>query len=231
LPARILLINPNTSLRITAILAEQARSIAGCLAEIHAVTAPYGSAALETPADLHVAARAVLDVIASSGAFDAAIIGAFGDPGLDQAAAIAPMPVFGLGRSGLLEAARNGRRFAIVTVGEKLRADIERAVGNLGLAGPLVALRFLPQGVLDIANDRAAILDAAVEVAAACASNDGAEVVLFGGAPFAGIGADIAHRLSIPVLDGLTAAMQHAMGAVRPPDLLEQDRFRLNRLP
>jgi len=133
--------------------------------------------------------------------------------------AIAPMPVFGLGRSGLLEAARDGRRFAIVTVGEKLRSDIERAVANLGYAAQLVALRFLAQGALDIANDRAAILDAAVQSAAACASDDGAEVVLFGGAPFAGIGSDIADRLSIPLLDGLTSAMQHAMNSARSPDI------------
>ncbi len=208
---RILLINPNTSPRITDILAGHAQRIAGAHADVVAVTAPFGAAALETPADLTIATQAVLQVIAQNSTCDAAIIGAFGDPGLNEASATAKMPVYGLGRSGLLDAARDGRRFAIVTVGPTMRPAIEHAVAKLGLASNLVMLHFLEQGVLAVANDRLAILDAAVQAALDCAETYGAEAVLFGGAPFAGIGLDIDSRLPIPALDGLTSAMRLAV--------------------
>jgi allantoin racemase len=212
-PRRILLINPNISPLVTQILADEARKIVGDAATIRAVTAPFGSASLECRAELIVAAHAVLEAIAAEKDYDCAIIGAFGDPGLDAAQDIAGRPVFGLGRSGLRAAAADGRRFAIVTVGARMRGDIERALASLGLSGRLAAIRFLESSVLGLAQDRDRLTDDLAALANACAQQDGAQSVLFGGAPFAGIGRQIAERVVVPVFDGLTAAVMDAMGA------------------
>ncbi|MEH2472309.1 allantoin racemase [Nitrobacteraceae bacterium AZCC 2161] len=211
---RILVINPNTSGHITAMLADEAKRIAGERADIRAVTAPFGSPSLECRAELVIAAHAVLEALAANTDCDAAIVGAFGDPGLDAAQEIAPMPVFGLGRSGLRAAGAGGRRFAIVTVGTAMRASIERAAQDAGMADALVALRFIEGSVLALAGDRHAFLDALVDVANACVTQHGAEAVLFGGAPFAGIERDIGARVAAPVLDGLTCAVHDALAAV-----------------
>ncbi|WP_158817995.1 aspartate/glutamate racemase family protein [Methylocapsa sp. S129] len=212
---RILLVNPNTSALVTQILASEARRIVGEAAEIDAVTAPFGAASLECRAELVVAAHAVLEAIAAHTNYDAAVIGAFGDPGLEAAQDIARAPVFGLGRSGLRAAAAGGRRFAIVTIGERMRPDIERMVVAEGLSNQLTAIRFLSAAVLDVAADRALFSDALVSAAHACVTEGGAQSILFGGAPFAGIAHDLADRIAAPVFDGLASAMRDAMEA--PP--------------
>lgn len=210
---RILLVNPNISSVVTDILANAAQQIVGDHAEIRAVTVAFGSPSLECRAELVIAGHAVLEAIAGEAAFDAAVIGAFGDPGLEAARDIVAAPVFGLGRSGMRAAGAAGRRFAIVTLGERLRPEIERAVANLGLSEQLASIRFLSASVLEIAQDRAAFFDALAAAADACVETDGAQGVLFGGAPFAGIGGALADRIGVPVFDGLTSAMRDAMAA------------------
>jgi Asp/Glu/hydantoin racemase len=212
---RILLVNPNTSPGVTDLLAAEARRVAGQSAEIEAVTAPFGSASLECRAELVVAAHAVLQAIASRDDCDAAVIGAFGDPGLTAAREIARGPVFGLGQSGLRAAAAKGRRFAIVTVGERLRLDIEAMVAARGLSGQLTTIRFLGGSVLDVAERRAGFLEAITAAANACAEENGAQGVLLGGAPFAGVPRELAGRVAVPLFDGLTSAIEEAMRA--PP--------------
>lgn len=218
---RILVINPNTSARITTILTAEARRIADDAAEVEGVTAPFGAASIESRAELAIAAHAVLEAIAAAPPCDAAIVAAFGDPGLDAAAEIAPMPVVGLARAGLQASAADGRRFAVVTLGRHLRPELERAAVAAGVADRLTSIRFLDGGVLDLAHDRERFLDAMVAAAAACVAEEGAEAVLFGGAPFAGVGRDLAGRVAVPVLDGLTCAVEAALALPRaaPPVL------------
>jgi allantoin racemase len=210
---RILLINPNTSRVVTEILAAEARRIVGEVAEIECVTAPFGSTSLECRAELVIAAHAVLETIAAHADHDTAVIGAFGDPGLEAAREIAKAPVFGLGASGIRAAAAGGRRFAIVTLGPRIRPDIERMVAACGLSRQLAAIRFLNASVFDIASDRAAFHEALVAAAYSSAKESGAESVLFGGAPFAGVSRALADRITVPVFDGLASALRDAMSA------------------
>ena len=129
---RLLIVNPNTSASVTCWLAEEARRVAGKHVEVTAVNAPSGLAAIETPDDLVRAAEVVIAAIEADTGADAAIIGAFGDPGLMEARPRLPIPVVGLGEAGL-RAAENGRRFSIVTLGEAMRAPIVKRVRSLGL--------------------------------------------------------------------------------------------------
>jgi Asp/Glu/hydantoin racemase len=160
-----------------------------------------------------IAAHAVLEAIADNTDCGAAIIGAFGDPGLEAAEEIAPMPVFGLGRSGLHAAGRDRRAFAIITLGPQLRTDIVRATVAADVADQVVALRFLDGGVLGLADDRRAFLNAMISAVEDCVAA-GAEAILFGGAPFAGIARDLAGHVAVPVVDGLTSAVQDAHVAI-----------------
>lgn len=210
---RILLINPNTSPVVTDILVAEARRIAGEAAEVEGVTAPFGSASLECRAELVIAAHAVLEAIAAHVDYDAAVIGAFGDPGLEAAREIATAPVFGLGDSGIRAAAAGGRRFAIVTLGARLRVDIERMIAACGLSRQLAAIHFLNARVLDVVSDRATFSDALVAAANSCVKESAAESVLFGGAPFAGVSRELASRIAVPIFDGLASAMQDALAA------------------
>lgn len=215
--ATILLINPNTSESVTERLAGEARRVAPLGLHIRAVTAREGVPAIQTPEELAAAAPNVVANIAENAECGAAIIGAFGDPGLDEARAANVMPVVGLGEAGMLVAGANGRRFSILTVGEVMRQAILDKVAGLGLTQQLASLRFLPHAVTDVIRDRAALTSAIVETIEDCARRDGAQAVLLGGGPFSGLAAELNERTAVPILDGLQAAFAMALRIIESP--------------
>lgn len=207
---RILIANPNTSVIVTERLATAARSVAGARAEIVAMTAPWGVPAIESEADLAIAERAVAGMLAGA-TCDGAVIGAFGDPGLDVARAAAPFPVVGLGEAGFRAAGKEGRRFAVITVGASLEAAIRAKAEILGLASQLTGVRFLEGGVLDVARDPAGF-QAAIEATIRAETGEAGDIaILLGGAPFSGMAAALSQRMVIPVVDGLTAAIERVL--------------------
>ena len=212
---RILLINPNISELVSEILAREARAIAGARAEIHAVAPTFGSGSLECRAEAVIAAHGVLEAIATNSGYDATIIAAFGDPGLEAAREISTTPVFGLGQSGLRAVSAKGLRYAIVTVGPRLRRDIERAALFYAPESSLVALRFLDVSVLEAARHRASVEKAALAAIDQCVKADGAEAILLAGAPFAGMARVLAQGAATPIYDGLEAAVECAIAAPR----------------
>lgn len=207
---RILLLNPNSSASVTTMLEAFARRHLGTRALITALTAPFGPPALATEADVAVAARAVEAMVRDAPGHDVAIIAAFGDPGLDTVREMSAMPVLGIGEEGMRTAAEGGRRFAVVTLGPAMREAIERKAAGLRLDWAMTGICFVEAGVLDIAADPAAFHDTLVWTARVAAER-GAEAILFGGAPFAGIAGGIADRVPVPVVDGVTAALDAAL--------------------
>ncbi len=210
------IVNPNTDTRVTRWLADEARRAAGDTFEIVAVNAASGLPAIETPAQLEAAARAVTAAILAPPRPRAAIVAGFGDPGLAEARALGVAPVAGLGESGMLAAGRNGRRFAIVTLGAAMREPIRAKAESLGLRDVLTEIRVLPFSISDMVADRDARRDEIAAAARACADETGAEAILLGGAPFAGLGTQIALATGRAVLDGVEASVARLSSAAGP---------------
>jgi Asp/Glu/hydantoin racemase len=115
---RILLINPNTTAAVTALVANRARAIAGDEATFVPVTGRFGTNYISTRASAAIAAHAALEALAQHVAgCDAVYLACFGDPGLAALREISPVPVVGMAEASCLEACNRGRRFAIVTGG------------------------------------------------------------------------------------------------------------------
>lgn len=208
---RLLVANPNTSASITARMVAVADRIAGGRAEIVGATAPFGAAALESEADLRMARRAVLAMIAANPDCDGVLVSAFGDPALDLARALVPVPVEGLGEAGLLAVAEGGRRFAVLTLGPALGPGIRARIDRLGLGDRLAGLDFLACSVLDLAADPHARASEILDRVADSARLQGADAVLLAGAPFAGLAADLAAEAAVPLHDGLTAGIRRLL--------------------
>jgi Asp/Glu/hydantoin racemase len=203
----VLIVNPNTDQRVTGWLADEARRVAGNDWIVRAVNAASGLAAIQTPADRAIAGKAVLAAIQNQPDVAGALIGAFGDPGLEEARAARKTPVAGLGESGILAAADGGRRFAIVTLGQAMREAVEAQVGALGLTERLAAIRFLPVAIADLVADRDALRPVIGDAIRDCIEQDAAEAILLGGAPFAGLALSFAQSLGVTVLDGVEASI------------------------
>jgi allantoin racemase len=208
---RLLLVNPNTSRGVTRWLGDEARRVAGDRFDIVAVNADSGVAAIETPEDLDRVASAVIAALVAHPDASAAIIGAFGDPGLAAARSRDPRPIVGLGECGLMAAGRGGRGFAIVTLGAAMVETIASRAGALGLAGQLAAIHVLPFSIAQMIEERDGRRDAIAAAVRASAQENGVEAALLAGAPFAGMAEALARGLRIEVLDGVAACVEAAV--------------------
>jgi Asp/Glu/hydantoin racemase len=211
---RILLINPNTTESVTALVADHARAIAGEAATFVPVTGRFGANYISTRAAAAIAAHAALDALAQHVAgCDAVYLACFGDPGLAALREISPVPVIGMAEASCLEACNRGRRFAIVTGGALWGPMLTEFVVWLGLAARLAGVRTIAPTGDRIARDPKAALAELAAACTACAAEDGADVVILGGAALAGLAARIQPSVPIPVLCSVEAGTRAAIAA------------------
>jgi allantoin racemase len=211
---RILLINPNTTESVTALVANHASAIAGQTATFMPVTGRFGARYISTRASAAIAAHAALDALAQHVAgCDAVYLACFGDPGLAALREISPAPVIGMAEASCLEACNRGRRFAIVTGGALWAPMLTEFVAWLGLAERLAAVRTVAPTGDRIARDPEAALAELAAACTACATEDGADVVILGGAALAGLAARIQPSVPIPVLCSVEAGTRAAIAA------------------
>jgi allantoin racemase len=203
--AHILLINPNTSADMTALILAQAAKYAPPGVAIDSATARFGARVIASRASYAIAAHAALDCFARHGDPATAImVACFGDPGVAAIREMTSAPVIGLAEASVRIAGRRKLPFAIVTTGLAWgpmltelvtvmpEADLFTGVYCLDATGILVSRE--PDRFVSLVTDQIRKAQA-----------DGAETVILGGAAFAGF----ASRLDCgPVLiDCVTAAM------------------------
>ncbi|MFM1909267.1 MAG: hypothetical protein RLZZ591_2944 [Pseudomonadota bacterium] len=217
---RLLIINPNTSAHVSDLLQHHAQGAAGPLAQIVTTTARFGAPYIACEASYAVAGHAVLDAwaaeVTADEAFDAVLIGCFGDPGLLALREVSPVPVTGLAEAAFIDAAARGK-FAIVTGGTRWKPMLERLAQQLGFDAQLAGIHTVTQSGAELAQDPAAakvILAAACEQAAECF---GASTVILGGAGLAGMAADIQPAVTVPVIDSVVAGVRHALALSQTP--------------
>jgi Asp/Glu/hydantoin racemase len=211
---RILLINPNTTETVTALVTAHARAIAGDATTFVPATGRFGANYISSRAAAAIAAHAALDALAEHVAgCDAVYLACFGDPGLAALREISPVPVIGMAEASCLEACSRGHRFAIVTGGALWGPMLTEFVAWLGLADRLAAIRAVAPTGDRIARDPEAALAELASACTACAAEDGADVVILGGAALAGLAERIQPSVPIPVLCSVEAGTRAAIAA------------------
>ncbi len=197
---RILLINPNTSAEITALIAGHVGTMVGSRAELKPVTARFGARYIASRAALAIAGHAALDCLSEHVAgCDVAFLGCFGDPGLLALQEVSPVPVVGMVEASCRAARRIGR-YGIVTGGVLWEPILNEVVAGLGLAEGFTGVRTLALTGGDIARDPGAAIPLLAEACRACAAQDGAEAVILGGAALAGLAPLVQPSVPVPVI-------------------------------
>lgn len=216
---RILMINPNTSTEITDLVVASAKSVASAGTEIVGATGRFGPRYIVSRAGAAIAGHAALDAYAEHGAgIDVIALSCFGDPGLAGLKELATQPVIGMAEAACQEAAQGGRRFAIVTGGERWGPMLEEFVASQGLAPQLAIVKTVAPSGGDIARDPEQALSLLVDAAQSCVDVHGADVVILGGAGLAGIPQRIQDRVSKPLIDSVTSIVRaaEALGREQP---------------
>jgi allantoin racemase len=212
---KILLINPNITEAMTGSMASEARRFASPSTEIVAVTAEFGTQYVENRVEAAIASHAVLNALAKhAGDCNAAIISAFGDPGLAAAREFADIPVVGIEESAILAAWMLGRRYSIICLTPRLRTWYIECAHEHGLAGRLASVRALNAPIADITRAKEQYRDTLIAECMQAIEQDEAEVIIFGGGPIAGLARETADAIPVPTLDGVSCAVRMAEALV-----------------
>lgn len=219
---RLLLINPNITSSVTALIEAEARRSAAPDTSLTAVTAPFGVAYIETRFEALVGAYAAACVAGEhASGHDAVIVAAFGDPGVAGLREALPMPVVGLTEAALASACLIGARFSIVAISRRIVGWYRDVVHGYGLADRLAGFRFLDARLDDPGRVQADHESALLTLCEQAVRDDGADVVILAGAPLAGLARGIRDRVPVPLVDGVSSAVRHAESLValrpRPP--------------
>ena len=222
---RILLINPNTSAAMTAMLAARVGEIVGPGAMIVPVTGRFGARYVASRAAAVIAGHAALEALAEHvGGCDAVYLACFGDPAIAALREISPVPVVGMAEASCRLACTRGDRFAIVTGGRAWEPMLNELVSEMGLADRLAAIRTIAPTGDEIARAPDSALEELVAACTARASRDGANSVILGGAGLAGLAAQIQAAVPVPIICSVEAAARAAFEACTRASFIKSPR-------
>jgi Asp/Glu/hydantoin racemase len=184
---------------------------AGLQTEIVSMTAERGVPYIATRAESIIGGAIALEILAEAHrSFDAAVIAAFGDPGLGGARELFPIPIIGLAEAGMLTACMLGRRFSIVTFAGALTPWYEECVKWNGLTDRCGGIHSLDGSFSSIGDVQEEKEDLLVGLANTAINHDSSDVVILAGAPLAGLADRVADRIPVPVIDCVGAAVKQA---------------------
>ncbi len=210
----LLVINPNTSASVSALLQTHVQAEAGLHVQVRSVTARFGAPYISDEASYAVAGHATLDAwaaaLAHGPAPDAVLIGCFGDPGLLALRESSPVPVTGLAEAAFIEAARHGR-FAIVTGGARWGPMLQRLAQALGHGAALAGIHTVAPTGAQLAADPAGARVLLEQACRDAVRQLGAQAVIVGGAGLAGMAAAIQPGLDVPLIDSVGAGARWAL--------------------
>lgn len=208
---RILLLNPNTTPAITDRLHQAAAEATAPDTVLVPMTAPRGVPYIATRAEAQIGGAVALEMLAQEHRnVDAAIIAAFGDPGLLAARELFDIPIIGMAEAAMLAACMLGRSFAIVTFASALGPWYRECVEMHGLSGRCAGIRMLDGTFRSISDVQEEKEDLLVELANRAVAELEADVVILGGAPLAGLAKKVKSRIPVPIVDQVQAAVKLA---------------------
>ena len=161
---------------------KHAKTFAAKGTKLRAVTGAFGPRYVASRIGYAIAGHAAVDALANdTGRKDAVVLACFGDPGLAALKEVSTVPVVGMADASILQACAMGKKFSIVTGGERWKPMLEEFVASHGLASRLASVRTVAPTGADIARNPKAAMALLAKGCNACAA-DGADVVILGGA-------------------------------------------------
>jgi allantoin racemase len=218
---RLLVINPNTTASVSALLQHHVQQAAGPDVQVDTITARFGAPYIACEASYAVAGHASLDAWALDRCDhpqrppDAVLIGCFGDPGLWALRESCPAPVTGLAEASFVQASRSGG-FAVVTGGARWAPMLQRLALGLGVAEHVLAIHTVAPSGVELANDPHTAIALLTKACQHAASDPAVRTVVLGGAGLAGMAALVQPHVQVPVIDSVMAGAAHALAMPLP---------------
>lgn len=203
---KILVLNPNASEMVTKKIETAVRKVARKDVEVVVDKLPHGPEVLESYYDEALATPYSIEKVkwANQEGFDAVIIAAFCDPGIEALKEISDIPVYGTEEAAFSAALLLGNKFAILTEKKQKESVKAQHVRKLGLESRFANVRALGMGVVEIGEDEEKVKQRGIELAQYMIDEDKAEVIIMGCASMAGYSQEMEAKLGVPILDPVT---------------------------
>jgi len=206
----IRVINPNTTLSMTAKIDAAARSVASDGTKIVSVGPELGPASIEGHYDEALAVPGLLAEIAK-GEIDGAdgyVIACFGDPGLLAAREIATGPVLGIAEAAMHAASMVATGFSVVTTLERTCVIAEQLVQNYGMTRHCRRIRAADVAVLELEAPGSSARQRILDECRAALAEDRSGAIVLGCAGMTDLCDDLSRELGVPVIDGVAVAVK-----------------------
>ena len=211
--ARILVINPNSSAAVTQVMDESLNALrfAGGpeVVSEYLREAPLG---IESQKDIDSVVLPLSRKIAA-GAADAYVVACFSDPGLALARETTSSPVLGVAESAYFTAIGLGRRFGVVSIGERSIPRHLRYIRSLGLQDWLAGDISIHSDVTGLADFEHSI-ERIVAVGLQLRDEKSADVLILGCVGMSPYRAEVERQTGLPVIDPTQAAVARAISYI-----------------
>ncbi len=207
----LIVINPNSSARVTAGIDAAMEPLRGFGIPIRCVTLEEGPPGIETQAQADMTIAPMLRLAAALEPQAAGfVIACFGDPGLYALRDRTRLPVVGIQEVAVATAMTMGQRIGVIAI---LPASVPRhlrAFGAMGVSGRLVGDRALGLTVAELADGERS-LPAMIATGRRLRDEDGADVLIMGCAGMALYRDAVAAATGLPVVEPCQAAAGMAL--------------------
>lgn len=213
---KIMVINPNTTKKMTNSIHQTACRAIRDNTEIHTVNPSDGPVSIENYYDEAFAVTGVLTELrkGESQGFDAYVIACANDPGLYAAREFACGPVIGIAEASMHVASLIAAKFSIVSLFPRDRLITEELLHRYGMETKCASIRTCGLSVLDFENNPEKGLDLLAAESKKAVETDGAEAICLGCAGMSQLTNELESTLGVPVLDGVAEAVKLAESLV-----------------
>lgn len=210
----LIVINPNSSVTVTAGIDAAVDPLRAFGVPIKCLTLQEGPEAIESQRDADLTIAPMLALAREfEGEARGFVVACFGDPGLHALRDAMSVPVLGIQESAVMMALTLGQRFGVISI---LPASIPRhmrAYGAMGVMDRLAGDRAIGLGVAELGQE-----GRTREAMAICGrrlrERDGADVLIMGCAGMAGYRAGLEEATGLPVVEPCQAAVTMALGQI-----------------
>jgi allantoin racemase len=208
---RLLVVNPNTSARMTETIGMAASAAAVAIGVTADTICPAnGPESIEGRFDEIVSAYWTLDCVMQVVAdYDGVVVACFGPhPAIEGIREATCVPTMGIMEASVLYAMPLGARFSIVTTSPRWQPLLVEGIKLLGVGARCASVRSSGLAVLDLDRLPAdQVCTRLAEEARLAVEVDGAEVILLGCAGMAGLQESVASAAGVPVVDAVWAGV------------------------
>ena len=207
---KIMIINPNSDLKVTKLIQDTARKYANGEFEVTCKSTPGANNFISSYEDIANSVAGMIKIVRENEKeYDGFIVAGGCDPNLDLIKEITNKPVVGIGEASMKIASMLGHRFSIIQTTKNSVPIKEALIYKYHMDG----LGFAKAPKKETKNSRDE--DILLNTAKLAIEEDGAEVIVLSFAGLTGLDRTLEKKLGVPVLDGIICGLIIITGLIK----------------